>query len=358
MHRRFSAALVIAMATAVSASAQTLRVVPSAQHPTIQSAVDAAGAGDVIQIKSGTYAAGVTLNSKAHLTIVGKGKVVLDATGHAVGLSVTDCSNVRIENLEVRSATITGTFLDTCARVTLKKVRAVGAGGNGIQSTDGFGLAFIQCLARDAGADGFQLDTSQSYVRRCDVFDAAQRGIELDGDTNTIVECKVRGTGKEGIWVHDTGSDCDANLIAKNQVVDSGEAGILLVDEGTGNTIASNVVKNSLGYGIESTCAGTSITDNKVIGSANSGYWIAGFRCVLRNNKATNVGVDGFFLQASTDFSTIHGNSVKGAADSGFEIDGSAVTFSKNTAKNCAGGNVDIDPMAVVLDFENGFDVN
>ena len=49
---------------------------------------------------------------------------------------------------------------------------------------------------------------------------------------------------------------------------------------------------------------------------------------------------------------------VKGAADSGFEIDGSAVTFSKNTAKNCAGGNVDIDPMAVVLDFENGFDVN
>lgn len=358
MHRRFLAAFALALAAATPASAQTLRIVPSAQHPTIQSAVDAAGVGDVIQVKAGTYATAVDIDSKGKLTIQGKGKVVLDATGHAVGLNVTDSSNVRIENIEVRSATITGVFLATCSLVELKKVRSIGAGGNGFQSSDGFGLAFIQCVARDAGNHGFLLETSQSYVRRCDAIDSTTRGIEVDGDNNAITECKVKGTGSEGIWVHDTGSDCDANLIAKNQVSNAGSNGIFLSDDGIGNTIASNVVKGAQGYGIESTCAGTSITDNKVVGSANSGYWIAGLRCVIRNNKATNVGGDGFFLQGSTDFSTVYGNAVKGAVEAGFDVNGSPTTFAKNTAKNCVGGEIDVDAMAVVLDFENGFDVD
>lgn len=358
MARRFLAACALVMAAAVPASAQTLRIVPSTDHPTIQSAVDAAGAGDIIQIKAGTYATAVDVNSKGNLTIKGKGKVVLDATGHAVGLNVSDCSSVRIENIEVRSATITGVFLATCAVVELIKVRSIGAGGNGFQSSDGFGLSFIQCVAREAGNHGFLLETSQSYVRRCDAIDSTTRGIEVDGDSNAITECKVKGTGNEGIWVHDTGSDCDANLIAKNQVSNAGSIGIFLSDDGIGNTIASNVIKGAQGYGIESTCSGASITDNKVIGSVNSGYWIAGLRCVIRNNKATNVGGDGFFLQAATDFSTVYGNAVKGAVEAGFDVNGSPITFAKNTAKNCVGGEIDVDAMAVVLDFENGFDVD
>lgn len=358
MHRRSLAALVLVVAGALPASAQTLRIVPSAQHPTIQSAVDAAGLGDVIQIKAGTYATAVDVASKGNLTIVGKGKVVLDATGHAIGLNVSDCSSVRIENLEVRSATVTSVFLANCASVALKKVRSLGPGGNGFQSTDGFGLSFVQCVSRDAGNHGFLLETSQSYVRRCDAIDSTGRGIVVDGDSNSITECKVKGAGTEGLWVLDTGSDCDANLIAKNQISNAGGVGIFLTDDGLGNTITGNVVKNSGGYGIESTCSSTSITDNKVIGSGNGGYWFAGFRCVIRNNKATNAGADGFFFHTSTDFSTVHGNSVKGATGFGFSLNGSPMTFAKNTAKNCLSGEVDVDAMAVVLAFENGFDVD
>jgi parallel beta-helix repeat protein len=356
MNSRLLLAPVALVLSVGSAFAETLKV-PSTTYPTIQSAVNAVSQGDVIEIKAGTYTQAILLDAALGVTVRGKGKVVIDAQGLSAGISVTDCSSATIENIEVRGAGV-GVFVSESAKVTLKKVKSIGALSNGFETVNGFALWLTQCVARDAGKHGFMLETSQSCIRRCDAIDSAERGFELDGDMNVIAQCKVKGAVKEGIWMHDTGSTCDANVIADNRISDVGFVGILTSDDGQGNAVRGNTVKNSLIYGIEIGQNGTVLADNRVSKSVSHGYWIGAQYCTIQNNKVKNAGGQGFFMHAACDFCSLVGNSVQGAVGVGFELRGNPMTFVKNTAKNCAGGEVLTAPGALVLAFENGFAVN
>jgi pectin methylesterase-like acyl-CoA thioesterase len=63
--------LALALTLPLAASAATLRV--PADHATIQAAVDAAVAGDVILIAKGSYAEAVAIDGKSQFTLRGKG---------------------------------------------------------------------------------------------------------------------------------------------------------------------------------------------------------------------------------------------------------------------------------------------
>ena len=68
--------IALGLALVVSpARAETLKV-PSDAYPTIQSAVDAAQPGDVIQIGKGTYAEAVFVTDKTDLEIRGRGAIL------------------------------------------------------------------------------------------------------------------------------------------------------------------------------------------------------------------------------------------------------------------------------------------
>ena len=92
-----------------TAEAVTLRV--PEQYPTIQSAINAANSGDVIEVSHGEYMETINFTSKSDITLRGVDTqaVVLNANniGRAVGIYVS--SKIKISNLTITRGSATGT---------------------------------------------------------------------------------------------------------------------------------------------------------------------------------------------------------------------------------------------------------
>ncbi len=93
------------------AGAAIIQVGPTRTYTTVQAGVNAAAAGDTIQIDSGTYvgSAGWASITKNNLTIVGVGSTrpVLDANSSALsnkGIFIIDGTNTTVQNLEFKNA--------------------------------------------------------------------------------------------------------------------------------------------------------------------------------------------------------------------------------------------------------------
>lgn len=114
MTRRNAVAVLVLLAVCISmASAATIQVGPTRTYKTVQAGVNAAAAGDTIQIDSGTYVQGNGWANigKANLTIVGVGssRPVLDANGSVLsskGIFVVSSggTNLTVQNLEFKNA--------------------------------------------------------------------------------------------------------------------------------------------------------------------------------------------------------------------------------------------------------------
>ncbi len=106
-HLTVFAGLAFLAVVACSVSAAVLQVGPTRTYTTVQSAVNAASAGDTIEIDSGTYvqSAGWATINKANLTIRGVGatRPILDADGSSLSgkaIFIVTAASVIIENLE------------------------------------------------------------------------------------------------------------------------------------------------------------------------------------------------------------------------------------------------------------------
>jgi hypothetical protein len=97
--------LALALCCALSLSharAGTLHV--PQDFPTIQAALDAAAADDVVLIQGALYAVSVTASLPDNVTIRGKGSVRIDATGLGAGLTV-DGLDLQVIDLKVIGGT-------------------------------------------------------------------------------------------------------------------------------------------------------------------------------------------------------------------------------------------------------------
>jgi hypothetical protein len=97
----------------VAGSGRTLSV--PTEHPTIQAAIDAAGAGDIVFVEPGTYHEAVHMHSNISLVGAGAWQTVIDGGGQAV--SLIDYTDAR--NVVVRGFTLSGVGIDPtgCADV-------------------------------------------------------------------------------------------------------------------------------------------------------------------------------------------------------------------------------------------------
>ncbi|MFG0318458.1 MAG: nitrous oxide reductase family maturation protein NosD, partial [Planctomycetota bacterium JB042] len=178
VHRLVAAASALLLVSTLEA--KTFVVETGGKFPTIQSAVDAAGPGDRIEIEAGTYRENVfVLANRTGLEIEGKGKVILDAlpsggAGAGPGLQIL-AAGARVEGLIIRNARRQG--------------------GN----QDGFGLAGfgIDLRIEDVRAEqcedvGIFLDVADSArVEDCRVV-ACRGGVEVRGDgvRVEVVDCE------------------------------------------------------------------------------------------------------------------------------------------------------------------------
>jgi hypothetical protein len=348
MLTRSLAALTLVLSLPVAAAADTLRV--PADFATIQAAVDAAVAGDVVLVAKGTYTEAVLVDGKQGITLKGAGKPAIDVQGAATPLTVQNSQQIVVDGLVLENAlehlvVIAGSSEVTILRCTLQNTPDE---GDGINAENSANLVIEKNLFRDVGGDGVDFDddtdevtdsriaknrferlgdgavdldgsghlVEKNRVSRADVGvqvdeggtdstvskntieDTDDSGIDADGANNVFEKNKLRRLGDEGIHING-----DGNRVEKNKVDFADDEAIDV--EGSDNQFLSNKGKNSGGNGVEvgepespGTTTGNLFEANKITGSAENGFLVRDTGNTFRANKASKSG--GFDLLDET----------------------------------------------------------
>lgn len=237
------------------------RNVPS-RYATIQAAVDAAIAGDVVNIAAGTYAEKVLISGKTNLTIQGAGDSTLieyTDTGTAA-ITVKDSNSLTIKDLKIHTAGTENQGI---------WVYGVGQGGSAI-----IGLTVRNLTIIADGGSG----TAASGI----IGDAAANAVH-SGWLITGNRISSAAAGSCGIVLQDvTASEISANTIT--------------IPTGTG---ATNVAWTSERFNL----SGLVFSDNRVSGSGGS---MVSFLTDWNDTGTTMIPADG--IPTTIDGLTIHGN--------------------------------------------------
>ena len=126
----------------ITLSTDVLEVGKSSEYETIQSAVDAAKAGDLVLINSGVYNESVTITT-SFLTIRGKDRNAVIIDGEFMrenGIQIYETDGVSVENLSVRNFSLNGVYWNSSKGYKASHVTAYNNGDYGVyafNSTDG-----------------------------------------------------------------------------------------------------------------------------------------------------------------------------------------------------------------------------
>jgi hypothetical protein len=176
----------------------TDRLVPS-QYSTIQAAIDAAGAGDVVQISPGSYAGPIDLKGKA-ITVRGTVdavNVILSGGGSVVRCISQETAATVIENLTITggSAVIGGGVRIEASSPTIRNCRIVGNSATasmGVSDAYGAGVAvsggspkILSCLI----ASNTLTVPTDGYYRPA----GYGAGLSLQGTDALVADCNITG---------------------------------------------------------------------------------------------------------------------------------------------------------------------
>ena len=272
----------------------------------IQAAVDAASAGQIIEVRSGTYRENVKVNKQLVLRGVdtGGGKPVIDGGGRDsaitlsadqitldgfkltgsgrkfgdAGILVTSKNNTIRNNSAVKNHT--GIMLQRCAQNT---ITGNDAGENHNDGICLIGAARNTITANAANANkhaGIWLDSfkSRGPIEPADhntldgntANDNSAMGICLNtgADDNVVKSNRTSGNRDSGIMLNCGPS---RNTVTKNLVNKNPKSGILLFTAGAENRIIANQVQEN-GGGIEVlSSSGNTFTSNQVSGNRSYG---------------------------------------------------------------------------------------
>jgi parallel beta-helix repeat protein len=223
---------------------------PRASFSTIQSAVDAAQAGDTVRVCAGEYQEGVFVRKPLRLVARNRDEVVLQGF-----IVVTGISNIEVDGFVVE---INGFAIDV-----------------------------------EGTRHGITIEnTPRVLIRNNTVFGGTRAGIEIfESDDGVVARNTVRNNATEGIRVIEA-FDYD---VRQNVARENGTTGIL-VHEGARNVLRLNTATNNQMHGIN-VCEDT--RDNRVERNAarengDAGLAVCQFASgtVLANNKSSGNGID------------------------------------------------------------------
>lgn len=334
--------------------AGTIRV--PADQPSIEAALKAASAGDVIEVAAGVYREALVIDASLEgLVLRGKGKVIIEprdpqlgALGPGIQIAA---ANVTVRNVIVRHAkggSDAGIEIQGANSVALEKVTVVHANGRGI-SGSGKLLRLEGCVVQ--GCDGgIDLTSDGAIVRKTTVEQDGTNGIRVVGDSAVVEKCKVRLI-EDGSGIVVVGS---LGRVESNDVALIDTFGISVdgaVMNVRGNKIRS-LPDDGIGILVEHAQEGTVIEKNTITDTASSAMVIAaGCSDVLvRKNVAKSCGTEdepSYLVEAG--FTTLEGNLAQRGQSDGFRV---ATNFNEligNVAKFCLEDGFDIDGGANVL---------
>jgi hypothetical protein len=231
----------------IPAGAVTAIRVPE-DYASIQAAIDAASAGDVIDVAAGTYAA--TLTVDVAVTIRGRTYVVGDPTANTTILDGGGASVVTIPARVTPAPSLVGLVFAngdsgvvTNSVVNVSHSSFVGNSGDALEFEPGGGGRSINNVFADSGDDAIDLDHMVNDVRivRNRIFDSGDDGIEIRLHDDTIAEraellirsSEIAGSGEDGLQIIDYDTDTNRRIVVKGSLIHtSAMAAIGLMDSG------------------------------------------------------------------------------------------------------------------------------
>jgi nitrous oxidase accessory protein NosD len=349
---------------------------------TIQAAIDAAGAGDTVKVRKGTYHETVTIPAgKDGLRLDGKkGKSIIEATIPKIlgdppnsGPGITVLSNdVRISDLTVRNAgtgangTGIGIFVDGAAGARIDDVHVQNAQNACVRIT-GDGARVANSRLVSCGSNGIVIAGHAALLKKNDIAGMDNRGTEIVGNDGRIDDNRIENTGDDCIHVEGEHAN-----ISENDMESCGDTGVQV--SGANPVVDDNRVLMSERDGFDivcSPCTGGEVTDNTSINASDddNGFDIeadAPGGIVVANNRAELSHDSGFDIRGTGV--TVYGNkSVTNGGDvreSAYEIRGSGHTLIGNVAKDAVADGFEISGDGHVLkdntavaNLQDGFDV-
>lgn len=329
--------LLVALLCAVASSASAANlIVPSATHPTIGAAVGAANPGDVVIIKAGTYAETIDISNTLGLSIIGKGKVIIDAAGNMNGIVATNFTFNRIENITIRNPQARGVDLTGGGASLLRKVRVENAGTDGIKLASCDAIQLVQCTAVGCDGDGFDLFATSTLVSKCVARLNQFVGIRIDGNRNRVVACTIESADQFGLSM---GLDAisTANSVANLKIKGENGTGIILGALADSNSFIDVIISSctSAGCSVANGSNGNSFRKMSVKDTGTVGIQISGDTNVLDTCSAFKSAGEGFLLLANANENLLVNCTAK-ACPIGYSLAGDDNTVMRSKALQCA----------------------
>jgi parallel beta-helix repeat protein len=311
MSLRLRPSLLVVALCAAPLQAGTLKV-PSTQFPSIQSAVEAAAPGDVVQVGKGVWHEQVVVG-KSGITLRGKSGTVIDA-GYA-----GNCISVSGDDVEISGLTLVNGGLG-------QMPPGDGAGEAGGLHYVGHGAKLAKLVVHAPEAFGILLEGTGS-IDKCAVDGSFGYGIRVitgaagSGTMTSITRCATRRC-ITGLSAQDGPFEIEKNSCALNQSVgleldiDAPAAdGGLLPSRVSGNSASGCYVYAMLLS--DASGSGLVVEKNSCTGSGY-GMLVDGFDVALESNTITDNFLGGLFLSASGCH--VGKNKVRGNAGFGISV--------------------------------------
>jgi len=241
-------------------------ITQATDYQTIQAAIDAANAGDVIQADAGTYVENVIINKS--VTLSGAAGAIID--GNNAGIVVTITANgVTLQGFTIQHSGTTandaGVFLNGVSTCTVTNNTVTG-NTSGIAVVVGTNNTISSNVASGNLAYGIAV---------------------VAGTGNTINLNTVNGNGLDAIALDNAsavGGSVDIgatdNLIQENIIITSNRDGVFLGENCDSNTVDGNTLSSITSIGVSAwRSGGHTITDNAISGAA------AGIRLLGSSNN-------------------------------------------------------------------------
>ncbi len=168
----------------------------------IQSAIDAAAPGAVIQISPGTYHEALTV-AKPRISLVGLGAVVIENPGGAEdGIRVADAGDgFTLANVTVRGFEENGVVLEHVDGFLLSNVRAENDGEYGLFPVFSSHGVIEHCAASGHSDTGIYVGQSDHVTLRGNVASGNVNGLEIENSAHIVAEDNESFDNVAGILV-------------------------------------------------------------------------------------------------------------------------------------------------------------
>jgi parallel beta-helix repeat protein len=306
-----------------TAEASTIVVKPGTPIATIQQGINAAANGSTVKVMPGVYAESVDIPmNKSNVTLVGVGKVVIDARapgGGAIGPGIAIVANgVTVRGLTIRHASSFNGEL-----------------GSGVRAA-GNDLRFEKLRIEHSSSQGLYVDGDHAIVRLC-TFVTNESAIHVVGNAARVEQNDVRMDGGDGVIVSGNGAIVRKNTI-KN-IEDNSGISILGADA----LVESNVIRGVESYGIDVSGVHAIVRKNKVAHARlEDGIAVSGAEALVEGNVVEQVGAVG--ISVASDDGMVRNNVVRGSGQDEFAmaVVGAGADVLKNTLQDGFGGGVHV----------------